>query len=383
MSNSVKIVIIGQIPPVINGQSLVTKNILDILIGANYHVDFLPLTSLNHSHSITSRLAKFWFYIKSFLSFIKITYAGNYIVYLNGARSVGGTFRNYPFLIISKLFGNKIVLHFHCGDIDQFLNSQNFIIRYSLILAYRIPDKLVILSSLLRKNFRKIEYRNNIVVIENGIDSQHGKSKTIALSQPIKLIFLSNLILSKGYFDVLKSINYLVNNLGIKSIICDFCGEFMTSFDDPKFNSADSMKFDFYEFIRINNLSSYVNYHRLVLGQEKLKLLDESHFFILPTIYSTEAQPLSIIEAISRGNVIIATDYRAVPDMVNENFNGKFVEFGNPISIAHNILYFINNPSVYEDYSYNSIKHYQKHFTSGEFSKKILDLFGQIRNSFV
>lgn len=381
MRNSVKILVIGQLPPVINGQSLVTKNIFDVLIKENYHVDFLPLTSLNHSNSILLRLKKFGFYFKSFVDFISLTTSGNYIVYLNGARSIGGTFRNYPFLIFSKVFGNKTVLHFHCGDIDEFIESQNLVVRYLIKLVYRLPDKIIILSSLLRNNFRQIDYKNNIVVINNGVDII-GKPKTLSSSESIKIIYLSNLILSKGYFDVLEAVNHLVNELGLKNISCDFCGEFLTSFDDPKSNSVESMKLDFFEFIRTNNLSSHVTYYNLVFDQQKVDLLAKSHFFILPTNYSTEAQPLSIIEAIASGSVIISTNYRAIPDMVIDNFNGKFVEFGTPLSIAQSILYFIGSPSIYESSSRNSVLHYQKDFTIDNFNNKVLELFEQIRNSF-
>jgi glycosyltransferase involved in cell wall biosynthesis len=379
LRNSVKILVIGQLPPVINGQSLVTKSILDVLIKENYHVDFLPLTSLNHSNSILLRLNKFGFYFKSFVDFIRLTYSGNYIVYLNGARSIGGTFRNYPFLMFSKIFGNKTVLHFHCGDIDEFLESQNLVVRFLLKLVYRLPDKIIILSSLIRNNFRQIENRNNIVVIKNAVDII-GKPKILSASESVKLIYMSNLILSKGYFDVLAAVNYMVNDLGLKNITCDFCGEFLTSFDDPKSNSIESMKSDFFEFIRKNNLSCHVNYHNLVLDQQKADLLAKSHFFILPTNYSTEAQPLSIIEAIANGCVIITTNFRAIPDMVIDNFNGKFVEYGNPLSITQNISYFVNNPSVYESSSSNSVLHYQKYFTIDNFNNKVVELFEQIRN---
>jgi glycosyltransferase involved in cell wall biosynthesis len=140
------------------------------------------------------------------------------------------------------------------------------------------------------------------------------------------------------------------------------------------------MKSDFFEFIRKNNLSCHVNYHNLVLDQQKADLLAKSHFFILPTNYSTEAQPLSIIEAIANGCVIITTNFRAIPDMVIDNFNGKFVEYGNPLSITQNISYFVNNPSVYESSSSNSVLHYQKYFTIDNFNNKVVELFEQIRN---
>lgn len=382
MKTSKKVLIIGQIPPIINGQSLVTKSVLDILVEAYYHVDFLPLTKLNHGNSFFLYFDKLKFYTRIIFKFLSKTISGNYIIYLNGARSIGGTFRNFPILIISKILRNKTILHFHCGDIDDFLNSRSRIIKFFLLLTYKLPDKLIILSPTLIKNFSQIKHKDNVVVIENGINISITKPKIIQDSEQIKILYLSNLILSKGYFDILIAIDHLVNKLNFTNIECNFCGEFLTSYDDPELNSIEKMKKDFHDYIIQNNLGNHVNYKAQVLDGEKNKLLNENHILVLPTNYSTEAQPLSIIEAISSGNVIISTNFRAIPDMVIDNYNGKFVPFGDPLSIAKNILYFINNPSEFNNYSKNSISIFQKSFTYDSFKYKILTLFEQMSKSF-
>lgn len=374
--------IIGQIPPIINGQSLITKSVFDIFVEAEYNVEFLPLTNLNHGSSFFLISDKLKFYLKIIFKFLKKTIFGNYIIYLNGARSIGGTFRNFPFLIISKILRNKIILHFHCGDIDNFVNSQSKIIKFLLLLAYKLPDKLIIVSPTLSKNFSQLKNNDNLVIIENGINSPFTKPKVIRESESFKILYLSNLILSKGYFDILIAIDHLVNKLGFKNIECNFCGEFLTSYDDPELNSIEKMKKGFHDYITQNNLGSNINYKVQILGEEKNKLLNDSHVLVLPTNYSTEAQPLSIIEAISRGNVIISTNFRAIPDMVINHYNGKFVVFGDPLSIANNILYLINNPIEFNNYSKNSILIFQKSFTYDIFKYKILTLFEQMSKSF-
>jgi glycosyltransferase involved in cell wall biosynthesis len=68
--------------------------------------------------------------------------------------------------------------------------------------------------------------------------------------------------------------------------------------------------------------------------------------------------------------------------MVINHYNGKFVAFGDPLSIAHNILFFINNPTDFNKYSSNSISIFQKSFTHDNFKFKILTLFEQMSKSF-
>ena len=51
-------------PPIINGQSLITKSVFDIFVEAEYNVEFLPLTNLNHGSSFFLISDKLKFYLK-------------------------------------------------------------------------------------------------------------------------------------------------------------------------------------------------------------------------------------------------------------------------------------------------------------------------------
>ena len=41
-----------------------------------------------------------------------------------------------------------------------------------------------------------------------------------------------------------------------------------------------------------------------------------------------EGQPVSIIEALAFKNIVISTKYRSIPDMIDENIEGFFVDYG-------------------------------------------------------
>ena len=60
-------------------------------------------------------------------------------------------------------------------------------------------------------------------------------------------------------------------------------------------------------------------------GEDKVKLLQNSDTFVLPSYYKSEAFPISIIEAMACKNAIVTTNYKYLPDVINEQ-NGVLVE---------------------------------------------------------
>ena len=77
---------------------------------------------------------------------------------------------------------------------------------------------------------------------------------------------------------------------------------------------------------------------RLIPGisdREEMRLLHlESDAFVLPTYYHNEAQPLSIIEALAAGTPVIATNYRGIPEMIDDGKEGFLIPSRSPGEIA-------------------------------------------------
>lgn len=60
-------------------------------------------------------------------------------------------------------------------------------------------------------------------------------------------------------------------------------------------------------------------------GDEKWQIFRTSDIFCMPTYFSGEAMPLSIIEAMACGLPIVSTHWRAIPDLVTDGENGFLV----------------------------------------------------------
>jgi glycosyltransferase involved in cell wall biosynthesis len=377
-----KVVFVGLLPPVINGQSIVTQKILKFLIDKEVNLSVLSLPDFHQPQSLKEKFLKLLSY--TFLNF-KLFYKSGFtkkIVYLSGARSVVGFYRNAPMIVWCTLIGHKTIMHFHCGDYTEFLSNKSSFFKLINKRILGLLDRIVILGENIKPNFSIThDIESKLRVVPNGIalnDACLPKKLPSTCNDPVQLLFLSNLIESKGYLDVLKAVNILVHHFNYKNIVCNFCGSFMVNSDDCNVRTIDDAIANFNNYINKNSLEKNAIFCGVVTGEKKETLLNTSHIFLLPTAYNTEGQPLSILECMSHGQVVIATKYRAIPDMVIDELTGLLVNYGEAHAIAGKIHRLIQNPELFTKLSANAISHVSKNFDISLQYKKMYTIFQEL-----
>ena len=260
------------------------------------------------------------------LNSVKILFSNADLYYLTISQSKWGNIRDLMLLKIISLKKKKFIIHLHGGYFDKLLNNDIAVkqkkINYQILGK---AEKIIVLSESLKNIFKGIVEDSKIEVIYNCVDDEflaspeEMKKKIIRNNKVKKVLYLSNFIKEKGYMYVLKLALLEKNNYektGIRNFQFCFAGKF--------FNKSDES--EFYEYIRNNNLSDIVTYAGVVNGEKKKELLLESDIFVLLTSYHKEGQPISIIEALGNGNVIISTNHAAIPDMIKNIENGIMVD---------------------------------------------------------
>jgi glycosyltransferase involved in cell wall biosynthesis len=366
MNSKDKIIMITGFPPAIHGQAKSSKDIFDYFIGNNHEVIVLPLPDLKS----TNLFYKVSFYFKVYLNLITlISFRQKPILYLSPGRRASAFFRDLPVLLWSKLFAKKVIIHLHGGEFFSNEKDINWVFRVLFEFAYSHIEYFVILSKNIipEVGFQKT-LQKKIVYIPYGIQTRKSGYKKDCII--FKIIYLSNLIPSKGYLEVLEIAKNLVNKRGITNIEINFCGNFVAIK-----NERNLTEMDFEKYLVDHDLTKYVKYHGPVVGILKEKMLEESHFFILPTDYPAEAQPISILEAMSFGIIVISTNYRAIPDMVINNHTGFLIEKDNIELMAKKIELLMLNPDIFENMQKNIYKHLIKNFSQEDYLGKIYNLF--------
>ena len=300
---------------------------------------------------------------------------GKSIVYIQTSQSKMGFLRDKLIVSISKFFGAKVIGHLHGGNYSQFYEEQSIVYKKAIKNFLLDFDKTIVLSSNLKPMFDfQPLMRHRIITVPNGvgeIDTQM-KGKSIAnygKENPIQLLYLSNLIESKGYLIFLEALKILKEN-GI-FFQANFCGLFRAENDHSSYDSPEHAEADFLSRIDAYQLNASVHYLGLVRGLAKEDLLAKAHFFVLPTAYTNEGQPLSIIEAMSQGCVVVSTNYRAIPEMIQHGVDGLLIKEPNANDIVSQIISCVQDQTKYASLSKQAILSYNQKFTGSVHCEKI------------
>lgn len=299
-------------------------------------------------------------------------------VYVTTAQSKVGFVRDYFIIRFARLFGSKIIAHQFGANYGGFYNSQSEFLKKKIKNTLAKADKIVVEGDYTKNQFSFLpDYETKVYSLPNGlpekIDSSKIQAKKITADEPIRMFYLSNMIETKGFWDVLEAVNILINveKINIEAV---FSGKFLDSVDDEKFSNAEEARKAFFDYIEKNNLEKKVTHLEGLYGANKSEEFKKSHFFLLPSYYINEGQPVSVLEALAYGCVPIVTEYRLIPMMVNKD-NGFFVNPKSPQEIATIIKGLSNNPELYNKYSQSAIDYYLDNFTADKYTERLISLF--------
>ncbi|NGO00125.1 glycosyltransferase family 4 protein [Grimontia sp. S25] len=191
--------------------------------------------------------------------------------------------------------------------------------------------------------------------------------KTVYKKKELSLLYLSNIMESKGVFKLIEAVDNL-RARGVE-VTLDVAGAPMS--DD--FLSCEQVKIKFKDLIKDKD---YIRYHGSIDGKEKAVLLHESMIFVLPSFYKTEAQPLSLIEAMASGCILITTNHNYLPDLVKHGVNGSLVTKGSVSELESAIFDYCRNVEKSLTISKYNISYAEKYFSKSKYIENLAKIIG-------
>lgn len=261
-------------------------------------------------------------------------------LYLSAASSLGGTLRDVGAILVARPWrtGTRVVLHSHNGD---FFHPNDALLRVLRKWELARADRTICLSRRLLPEAAELARlmpggrQERISVVPNTIDealvvSEREIAAKAARSAPITVLYLSNFIPSKGFLLLAEAIRRIERAGRLDGFRFVFRG----NWPDP------AMKTVLEETLGEAALTSgAVEIGAGIWDRDEVReTLLAADVFCLPTSYPSEAQPLSIIEAMACGCAILATDHASIADMVIPDENGALVEKGSAEAIAAFLL---------------------------------------------
>lgn len=260
-------------------------------------------------------------------------------VYFTSTRSNLGFIKDFQLLLLSRIFKKKIINHLHGSDFMDFYLNSKFLKKVIFWSYSQIDVSIVLLPSMIAQysDFRNMK----VVVISNCYSSEYLNSKVYLGQKKREVIFLSNLIYSKGIFIFLSAAKEILKQ--DKTVVVKIAGLPM----GDSFMSEKKVKYKFQKISKIlkEDFPNRFFYLGSVKGKNKEELLKNSSIFVLPTFYKTEAFPISIIEAMYFGNVIIATNHNYLKDIIGKE-NGFLINPKSVNNLVSQTLFLLRNKNL-------------------------------------
>jgi glycosyltransferase involved in cell wall biosynthesis len=360
-----KILLVSKLPPPYYGTTIWTQ----ILLNSTLSEEFKLIHFNNNTHKNFTSLGKpnIVKALHNILLYFK--FAGSLIetkpdmVFIPISQTTAGFIKDSIYVIISSIFRKKILLILHGSDFMNWMDHSPWLIRNYTGSVLKQTKGIVVLGNNLKKLFNDFYPDDRIFVVPNG----GNYSFPFRISgNSIRLLFLANLIPSKGIFDVLESL--IILKKYHESLIFDIAGVWF----------EDDIKYRCIEIVEKNNLP--VIFHGQVIGAFKYQLLSDSDIFIFPP-KAPEGHPYVIVEAMAAGLPIISTDQGAIIESVRDGVNGYIVEPGKPEQIAKKIQYLIEHPEIRLAMARESRRLYEENFTEEKMIGKLTQTFNSILES--
>lgn len=321
----------GELPPkTVHGASLSNKINIYILKKV-YDIDFIEeFSDLKYHNEFSIKKAKHFLLplINSWRCFKNNKYDFYYgVIYL----SLLGLLKNILLVIPFKIFNPKaqIVLHFHRSDLETCLSN---ILNLTLFKALDFfVNKYIVLS---KKQVSEVSRYTSkqIFLLYNTIEENDLKteSKIQVKHKTVRLLFLSNFIQQKGFFDLLEA-QKQINKLYPDLFELNCYGSFSNT--NQKELNLDELKI------------SNINIFDRVYSEQKKLVLNETDLVILPSY--NEGLPLILLEALYLGKPIIISNVGYIEEVLGKNYP-LYCKAGDVDSIINSIIKFKENTDVEE-----------------------------------
>jgi len=363
-----KVLILGPLPPPYMGPSIATNIILKSSLNRDfilYHLNTNTHTTLTSLGDLTlGRLLKNLNISIKMIRIIKNSQPD--LVVIPISQTTPGFIKDSVFIIISKLFRRRILLQLRGSNFRNWLKEISKITKAYVGMVLHSAQGVIVLGESLKYLFSDFFKDTKIFVVPNGANFEimvnNRRSSTKA---KLKLLYLSNIQLSKGIVEVLNAMLYLKKKYVNLKCEIDVVGNWLD----------EKTKSNCIRIVKVNKLP--VVFHPLAMGRTKWKFFLNADLFIFPP-RDPEGHPWVIVEAMAAGLPIISTDQGAIRESVIDGVNGFIVEQQNPKQIAEKIKILIENPGIRNSMGQTSRQLYLKNFTEEKMVEHLSYAFNEV-----
>ncbi len=218
-------------------------------------------------------------------------------IYITPSRTVLGAVRELPLVLIARISGSRLIAHWHGAEFHYLRHAPGCLLARLLRLLWSRADTHVALCDTMRVDLEHFGFRD-VRVIPNFCDlpTQVSAPTTSEYGQ-LRLLYFSNLIPEKGIHDAIRTHHALLR-----------------SGRATELHVVGARLGPLPEVVEHALRSEGVVYHGALYGPQKYAVLASCDVLLFPSVYRSEAFPLTLLEAMSTGLAVVAYRHNYIAD---------------------------------------------------------------------
>lgn len=256
-----------------------------------------------------------------------------------------------------KRRGCKVVLHLHNKGVSALAEKPGY---DQILRRFFAGTEVILLSDRLYPDIARYVDRADVRLCPNGIDP-------ILETVPVRdeaavptLLFMSNVIGFKGAGDLLDACRLLADR-GV-AFHCRFAGSI-----SPRFPAASLET-----MVQEHGLAERVSFSGALYGEDKKEAYRQADVFVHPT--REDCFPLVILEAMSAGLPVVASEEGGIPDEVVDGTTGLLCRKGDAASLARCLEKLLTDASLRRNQGAAGRERYERCFRKACFEDRLLQI---------
>jgi glycosyltransferase involved in cell wall biosynthesis len=367
------VLIIGPTPPPAFGVAKATKLMLDsTVLGERLHILHLD-TSDRRSVANIDRFdwRNAWLGVKHLVQLVRLL-AGEkvQVSLLTASQGTLGLIRDGLLALIIRASGSLLVVYLRGSGYANIRATRGRLADYILRSLLNHSTRVIVLGEGLVEMARSVCPEARVVVIPNGcplaVDAAQIGARDV--TRPV-VAYIGRLSRKKGIDEAMRAAAQIVAAGGSATL------------GDPEFVLAGEWEPASYEshvraLVDELGLSDFVHLPGPVWGNEKAELLQRAWVLIVPS-YS-EGHPWVILEAMSAGLPVVATDTGAIAETVLDGTSGFVVPVKDSQALAGRVSALLQDDNLWTEMSRESSKRYQELFTAERSHSALADVLVEV-----
>jgi glycosyltransferase involved in cell wall biosynthesis len=348
-----KVLIIGPVPPPAFGVAKATKLMLDSPVLAE-RLDVLHLDTSDRRGVSNIGLLDWrntFLGVRHVWQLLRLLDRNRpQVTLLTASQGKFGLMRDVLFVWAARGFGSKVVTYLRGSRYAETRANEGMFAAVALRSIFKSSARIIVLGESLVTMAKAVWPKARVAAVPNGCPVAVPENQ-VGVRDPDHpvLLYIGRLGTAKGIEDALRVAGKVAPVVpGLEFVLCG-------GWETPAFQA---------EMTRLTGdlgLSGAVRFPGPTTGKEKEDLLARAWALVLPS--HSEGHPWVILEAMSAGVPVVATDTGAIAETVEDGVSGFVIPIGDVDALALRVTALLQDEGLWKRMSEASVRRHRERFT--------------------